>query len=154
MQKDALDLPIDNNTAMGDYLHGFFEGLCAALRGKGRQIITIHVPQITEFELGQIIALYERTVAVYAEFININAFHQPGVQAYKLAAKDALELRRTVLEYLKNNPDFAGSAAELAAAAGIPDAEVEIASLLDRAAVNGKYVIRTEKSGNWSYSVK
>ena len=154
VQKDAMDLPIDNNTAMGDYLHGFFEGLCAALRGKGRQIISISIPQITEFELGQIIALYERTVAVYAEFININAFHQPGVQAYKLAAKDALELRRTVLDYLKNNPGFAGTAAELAAAAGMPEAEVEIASLLDRAAVNGKYVVRQEKAGSWSYSAK
>lgn len=91
--KDAEKLPITDSTDMGTYLHGFLEGLSAALRGKGRQIITIRVPQVSELELGMLIALYERAVAIYAEFININAFHQPGVQSYKLAAKGVLALR-------------------------------------------------------------
>jgi glucose-6-phosphate isomerase len=139
---------------MGDYLHGFFEGLCAALRNKGRQVITIRIPQITVFELGQIIALYERAVAIYAEFININAFHQPGVQAYKLAAKDALKLRETVLNTLKQHPEFSGTAAMLAELAGTPEAAVEVAGILDRAAVNGEYVNRNAANGSWIYSVK
>ena len=154
VQQDAARLPIENNTAMGDYLHGFFEGLCAALRNKGRQVITIRIPQITVFELGQIIALYERAVAIYAEFININAFHQPGVQAYKLAAKDALKLRETVLNTLKQHHGFSGTAAMLAALAGVPGAAVEVAGILDRAAVNGEYVNRTAANGSWIYSVK
>ena len=154
VQQDAAKLPIENNTAMGDYLHGFFEGLCAALRNKGRQTITIRIPQITVFELGQLIALYERAVAIYAEFININAFHQPGVQAYKLAAKDALLLRGKVLEYLAQHPEFSGSAHELAAAAGLPGCAVEIAGILDRAAVNGEGVVRKECNNNWIYTVK
>ena len=155
VQQDAMKLPIDGDVAMGDYLHGFFEGLCAALRNKGRQIITIRIPKLTEFELGQIIALYERTVAVYAEFININAFHQPGVQAYKMAAKAALVLRETVLKFLREHPDFSGSAAELAERAGVPEQSVEIAALLDRAAINGEYVCRsTDNCGKWIYSAK
>ena len=154
VQKDAAKLNIGNNTAMGDYLHGFFEGLCAALRNKGRQVITIRIPEISVFELGQIIALYERAVAVYAEFININAFHQPGVQAYKLAAKAALALRESVLEFLAGHPDFSGSAADLADGAGVPEQAVEVAGILDRAAVNGEYVTRTNRNGNWIYSAK
>ena len=154
VQQDAARLPIENNTAMGDYLHGFFEGLCAALRNKGRQIITIRIPQITVFELGQIIALYERAVAIYAEFININAFHQPGVQAYKLAAKDALALRGKVLDFLAQHPEFSGTACEFAAAAGLSDNAVEIAGILDRAAVNGDGVTRNACNNNWIYSVK
>ena len=154
VQQDAAKLPIENNTAMGDYLHGFFEGLCAALRNKGRQIITIRIPQITVFELGQIIALYERAVAVYAEFININAFHQPGVQAYKLAAEDALVLRSKVLEYLAQHPEFSGTAAQLAELAGCPEAAVEVAGILDRAAVNNEVVGRKPGNDNWIYSAK
>ena len=154
VQQDAARLPIENNTAMGDYLHGFFEGLCAALRSKGRQVITIRIPQITVFELGQIIALYERAVAIYAEFININAFHQPGVQAYKLAAKDALKLREAVLSTLKAHPEFSGTAAMLAELAGASDAAVEVSGILDRAAVNGEYVNRKAVNGSWVYSVK
>ena len=154
VQKDAAKLPIENRTGMGDYLHGFFEGLCAALRGKGRQVITIRVPEITEFELGQLIALYERAVAIYAEFININAFHQPGVQAYKLAAQDSLKLRSELLDALSANPGFSGSAADFAALANRKDAVIEIGALLDRAAVNGEYVSRKDNNGNWIYRVK
>ena len=154
VQKDAVKLPIDGNTGMGDYLHGFFEGLCAALRNKGRQVITITIPQITVFELGQIIALYERAVAIYAEFIHINAFHQPGVQAYKLAAKDALALREKVLAAIGANPGFSGNAAAFAKLAGCEEDAVEVAGILNRAAVNGEYVSRQDKSGNWVYTVK
>ena len=155
VQQDALALPIEGNTGMGDYLHGFFEGLCAALRNKERQVITIRIPRLTVFELGQIIALYERAVAIYAEFININAFHQPGVQAYKLAAKAALVLREAVLKFLGEHPDFSGTAEELANAAGLSGQSVEIAGILDRAAVNGEYVSRaSDNHGSWVYSAK
>ena len=139
---------------MGDYLHGFFEGLCAALRNKGRQVITITIPQITVFELGQIIALYERAVAIYAEFIHINAFHQPGVQAYKLAAKDALVLRSEVLAAIAANPGFSGNAAAFAKLAGRDADVVEVAGILNRAAVNGEYVFRKAEGGIWIYTVK
>ena len=125
----------------------------SALRGKGRQIITIRIPQITEYELGMLIALYERAVAVYAEFIHINAFHQPGVQAYKLASKGILALREKLLA---NLPSGTATAAEIAAAIGCPDDAVEIGGLLDKAALNTSKVSREfcGKSGVWYYTVK
>ena len=142
--------------AMGDYLHGFLEGLSAALRGKGRQTIQIKLPELNEFTLGQIIALYERAVAVYAEFININAFHQPGVQAYKLAANGILELAAELNTSLKTLAPLCGSAADIAAKVGKADKTVEIAGLLDKAALNSENVSRSfdTTSGTWIYSVK
>ncbi|MBR7131785.1 MAG: glucose-6-phosphate isomerase [Lentisphaeria bacterium] len=151
---DAKKLEINDGITMGDYLHGFFEGLSAALRSKGRQTITIRIPQLTVYELGQIIALYERAVAIYAEFININAFHQPGVQAYKLAAKDLLALRGKVLAALENKKGFAGDGQAFADLAGVPERAVEVASLLDKAALNGGAVSREFNGKNWIYTIK
>ena len=153
--KDAEKLPITANTEMGTYLHGFLEGLSAALRGKGRQIITIRVPEVDAFTLGMLIALYERAVAIYAEFININAFHQPGVQAYKLAAKGILALREKVMAKLKELGPVEGTAAEIAAKVGEPDQAVEIGGLLDKAAANCPCVSRSfcKKSNAWFYRI-
>ena len=156
VMRDRMALPITASTDMGTYLHGFLEGLSAALRSKGRQIITIRVPEVAEFQLGMLIALYERAVAIYAEFININAFHQPGVQAYKLAAKGVLALREELIAKLRELGSFTGSAAEIAAKIGRPDDAVEIGGLLDKAAANCPCVTREycAKSGAWIYSVK
>ena len=151
--RDARRVDISSGVTMGDYLHGFFEGLSAALRGKGRQVITIRIPELDVYSLGQIIALYERTVAVYAEFININAFHQPGVQAYKLAAKDMLALQAKLFAALADR-EFTGSAAEAAALAGVPEREPEIASLLDKAALNRENCSRRFAGGSWVYTLK
>ncbi len=151
--KDRQKLPISGNITMGCYLHGFLEGLSAALRGKGRQIITIRIPEISEYELGMLIALYERAVAIYAEFIHINAFHQPGVQAYKLASKSILTLREKLFA---NLPAGTRTAAEIAAAIGCPDDAVEVGGLLDKAALNCPKVSREYcgKSNTWYYTVK
>jgi glucose-6-phosphate isomerase len=150
---DARKLEISGDVTMGDYLHGFFEGLSTALCGKGRQVITIRIPELTVYALGQIIALYERTVAVYAEFININAFHQPGVQAYKLAAKDALALREQLFGALQGKK-LCGTAAEIATAAGVPDEVDGVAAWLDKAACNASGVSREYNGQNWVYTLK
>ena len=152
--KDAAKLEINDGVAMGDYLHGFMEGLSSALRSKGRQIITIRVPQLNAFVLGQLIALYERAVAMYAEYININAFHQPGVQAYKLAATGILKLAEELKAKLAANAPVKGTALELAEQFGMSENAVEIGNLLDKAAVNCCCVERELVSGTWVYSVK
>ncbi len=156
VMRDRMTLPITASADMGTYLHGFLEGLSAALRSKGRQIITIRVPEVAEFQLGMLIALYERAVAVYAEFININAFHQPGVQAYKLAAKGILALRDELTAKLRELGAVTGTAAEIAAKVGRPDDAVEIGGLLDKAAANCPCVTREfcPKANAWYYTVK
>ena len=153
---DARRIDLGNQVAMGDYLHGFLEGLSSALRSKGRQIIRITLPALDESALGQIIALYERAVAIYAEFININAFHQPGVQAYKLAANDILALAQELKTGLAGLGTVTGTAADIAAKLGKADRAVEIAGLLDKAALNTACVSRSfdETEQTWIYTVK
>ena len=156
VMKNPMQLEITDGTDMGSYLHGFLEGLSAALRSKGRQTILIRVPEVNEYVLGMLIALYERAVACYAEYININAFHQPGVQAYKLAAKGILALREKLCAELKKIAPVEGTAADIAAKIGATDDAVEVGGLLDKAAANCSCVKREycEKCGQWYYFVK
>ena len=48
-----------------------------------------------------LIALYERAVGYYGSLVNINAYHQPGVEAGKKAAASTLEVREGILEALR-----------------------------------------------------
>ena len=53
---------------------------------------TAHRPAFAEMsdldarQLGGLIGLFERAVGFYASLVNINAYHQPGVEAGKVAA--------------------------------------------------------------------
>jgi glucose-6-phosphate isomerase len=68
--------------------------------------------------VGALIALYERAVGFYASLININAYHQPGVEAGKKAAASLLKLQRDVLAVLRdvNRPLRLAALAEKAGA--------------------------------------
>ncbi|MBE9019743.1 glucose-6-phosphate isomerase, partial [Chroococcidiopsidales cyanobacterium LEGE 13417] len=50
---------------------------------------------------GGLIALYERAVGLYGSLVNINAYHQPGVEAGKKAAAVVLDLQKQVLQVLQ-----------------------------------------------------
>ncbi|HRU01668.1 MAG TPA: hypothetical protein P5239_08205 [Victivallales bacterium] len=136
--KDPLRIPIDNSVEMGDYLHGFQVGLTNALLEKNRSVITIKINEVNPFYIGMLIALYERAVAFYAELININAFHQPGVQAYKLASREIIKLQNKLIE---NAEEIAGenlNAIEIARKLSIPDRTKEIEGILAKFAENSK----------------
>ena len=45
-------------------------------------------------------SLFERTVSIYAELIDTNAYHQPGVEAGKKAALAVLTLQQKLLAAL------------------------------------------------------
>ena len=81
----------------GDYLHGFLLGTREALYGNDRQSITITVQAVDARTVGMLIALFERAVGFYASLVNINAYHQPGVEAGKKAAAAVLEVQAKVL---------------------------------------------------------
>jgi len=84
----------------GDYLSGFFQGTRRALYEGGRESITITVKDVSPFTVGVLIALYERAVGFYASLVNINAYHQPGVEAGKQAAHRVVELQMDLFECL------------------------------------------------------
>ena len=58
------------------------------------------IPDVNAFNIGALIALYERAVGFYASLVNINAYDQPGVEAGKKAATRLLQLQKQVREKL------------------------------------------------------
>jgi glucose-6-phosphate isomerase len=59
------------------------------------------IREVTPEAVGQLIALFERAVGLYASLVNINAYHQPGVEAGKKAAATVLDIEQKVIAYLK-----------------------------------------------------
>lgn len=98
VQKDRGNarFEVEKGVTSGDYLQGFLRGTRSALYESGRESITITIPEVTAFYVGALIALYERAVGFYASLVNINAYHQPGVEAGKKAATQVLELQQRV----------------------------------------------------------
>lgn len=103
---------VDPGVSSGDYLQGFLRGTREALAESGRQSITISIPDVNERTLGMLIALFERTVSFYASLVNINAYHQPGVEAGKKAAGVFLDLLARVRTILTETPATAPELAE------------------------------------------
>jgi glucose-6-phosphate isomerase len=85
VQKDrnGKRFEVEDGITSGDYLHGFLRGTRSALYENGRESITIGIPDVNAFNLGALIALYERAVGFYGSLINVNAYDQPGVEAEK-----------------------------------------------------------------------
>ncbi|MFO0889926.1 MAG: glucose-6-phosphate isomerase [Isosphaeraceae bacterium] len=126
---------VEPGVTPGDYLHGFLLGTREALFGNDRQSVTITIPRVEPRTVGALIALFERAVGFYATLVNINAYHQPGVEAGKKAAAAVLALQGKLLAALSGTPQTVD---QLAAAAGQPD-EVETAYLvLEHLAANGR----------------
>lgn len=97
---DHSRLQVEEDTTIADYLDGFYQGTRHALAEKDRQSITITLKEISPFSVGLLIALFERTVGFYASLINVNAYHQPGVEAGKKAAESVLTIQRKILALL------------------------------------------------------
>ncbi|KAG4963743.1 hypothetical protein JHK82_040420 [Glycine max] len=71
-------------------------GTRSALYANNRESITVTVQEVTPRSVGALIALYERAVGIYASLVNINAYHQPGVEAGKKAAGEVLALQKRI----------------------------------------------------------
>lgn len=83
-------IPVDDGFFADDHLVGFLLGTQAALRERGRPSVRIEVADCSADSLGLLVALFERAVGLYAELIDVNAYHQPGVEAGKRGARSAL----------------------------------------------------------------
>jgi glucose-6-phosphate isomerase len=102
VRKDRHDarLEVEESVTSGDYLNGFLRGTRSALYESERESITVSIPKVNAFNVGALIALYERAVGFYASLVNINAYDQPGVEAGKKAATRLLQLQKQVREKL------------------------------------------------------
>ncbi|WP_010583635.1 glucose-6-phosphate isomerase [Schlesneria paludicola] len=102
--RELPSMDVEPGITAGDYLHGLMLGTREALRENRRDTITITINAVTARSVGALIALYERAVGLYAELINVNAYHQPGVEAGKKAAAAVLELELKIVAHLKSVP--------------------------------------------------
>jgi glucose-6-phosphate isomerase len=121
----------------GDYLTGFYLGTRQALFEKGRESITVTVSEVNEYSVGMLIALFERAVGLYASLVNINAYHQPGVEAGKKAAATVLEIQGKVIESL-SRASQALTVDEVVKAAKIEESRETVFKILRHLAANGR----------------
>ena len=105
---------VEDGITSGDYLHGFLRGTRSALYEKGRESIAMSIPQVNAFNIGLLIALYERSVGFFGSLVNINAYDQPGVEAGKKAASKLLQLQKQVRAQLAADADHGKTAEEIA----------------------------------------
>jgi glucose-6-phosphate isomerase len=100
------DRAAGGDSTPGDYLNGFWQGTRQALSENGRLNATISLPEVNARQVGALIALYERTVSLYAYLVNINAYHQPGVEAGKKAAAQVLDLQQRMLSTIESSSEW------------------------------------------------
>ncbi|WP_416676872.1 glucose-6-phosphate isomerase [Egbenema bharatensis] len=96
--RQGQSIEVEPGATSGDFLSGFLQGTRQALYENQRDSITVTVPVVTPRTVGALIALYERAVSFYASLVNINAYHQPGVEAGKKAAATVLNLQQQVVK--------------------------------------------------------
>ncbi|APW59279.1 glucose-6-phosphate isomerase [Paludisphaera borealis] len=126
---------VEPGATPGDYLHGFLLGTREALFANDRQSVTITVTRVDARTVGALIALFERAVGLYASLVNVNAYHQPGVEAGKKAAAEVLAIQDKAASALSATPHTAD---QIAAAVGAPEAAEAVYLVLEHLAANGR----------------
>lgn len=70
--------------SLNELLKAEEQGTRAALTKAQRPNLTISIPEISAFALGELFYFFESAVAYVGELLNINAFDQPGVELAKV----------------------------------------------------------------------
>jgi len=140
--RDGRSMQVDPRVTSGDYLSGFYQGTRQALYEKGRQSLTITLREVSAFHTGVLIALFERAVGLYASLININAYHQPGVEAGKKAAQGVIKIQAAIYECLSHDPKQAFTATQIAEDIGSPDEIEAVFKICEHLAANPDRGIR------------
>jgi len=143
----GASIEVEPGATSGDFLNGFHQGTRRALYESGRENITITVADAGPETVGKLIALYERAVGFYATLVNVNAYHQPGVEAGKKAAEGVLYLQTQAVEFLKAHAGSGYTAEAIAAALpanaklGVDDPKSDVETIfktLRHLAANGR----------------
>jgi glucose-6-phosphate isomerase len=140
--REGSSLKVEANATSGDTLNGFLQGTRRALSEKDRESITITIERVDARSIGVLIALYERAVGLYASLVNVNAYHQPGVEAGKKAAEWIVQIQRSVLAYLRKEKGKSFTPAEIAFALGLPEEAEMVFKVLEHAAANVDHSVK------------
>ena len=137
--REGGSMEVEAGVTSGDYLSGLLQGTRRALYDNRRDSIALTIPEVTPYTVGMLIALYERAVGLYASLVNVNAYHQPGVEAGKKAAASVLDLQARAIAAL-NDAGQPLSLTELAAKAGASDEVETIYKILRHLEANNRGV--------------
>ncbi|HTY20411.1 MAG TPA: glucose-6-phosphate isomerase [Geobacteraceae bacterium] len=143
--REGRSMEVEAEITSGDYLAGFLQGTRRALFENGRESITITVEKLDPATVGALIALFERAVGFYASLVNINAYHQPGVEAGKKAAGAVLELQSKIFGFIRDNKERGFTADEVAAGLGCPEEAETVFKILLHASCNMDHGIAVER---------
>ncbi|MGD1897387.1 MAG: glucose-6-phosphate isomerase [Phormidesmis sp.] len=137
--REGSSVDVEPEVTAGDYLSGLLQGTRRALYENNRDSVTITVPDVTPRSVGALIALYERAVSIYAYLVNINAYHQPGVEAGKKAAADVLDIQNRARAVLAeaNGPL---TLVEIADKMGAPEKIENVYKIMRHLNANGRAV--------------
>ena len=98
---------------LGELLNAEQRATELALGKRGRPSLTLGLPAVNAFTLGQILYLFEWATLAVADLIGVDAFGQPGVEegkrlAYGLMGRGGFETRREEVEewLARKNPQF------------------------------------------------
>ena len=98
---------------LGELLNAEQRATELALGKRGRPSLTLGLPAVNAFTLGQVLYLMEWATIAAAELIGVDAFGQPGVEegkrlAYGLMGRAGFEARREEVEewLARKNPQF------------------------------------------------
>lgn len=139
---NGSSLAVEPNVTSGDFLEGFYLGTRQALAEKNRESVTLTVKEVSPFTVGMLIAIFERAVGLYASLVNINAYHQPGVEAGKKAAANIINLQIKILTFLAGQPKKDFSVSEIAKAIGSDDDIEYVFKISDHLAANPNHKIQ------------
>ncbi|MEM8637728.1 MAG: glucose-6-phosphate isomerase [Cyanobacteria bacterium P01_G01_bin.54] len=142
----GASIELDPGITSGDYLSGFLQGTRQALYENQRDSITITIGEVNAQTVGALIALYERAVGFYASLVNINAYHQPGVEAGKKAAAAVLDLQRLAVQHLQTTAATQNLAA-IATAIGAPQSVETLYKIVRHLVYNERGIQLT--AGHW-----
>lgn len=150
VQKEQVGDPIytEPDATSGDFLEGFFLGTRAALAESDRESVSITVTEVNAATIGLFIGLFERAVGFYASLINVNAYHQPGVEAGKKAAENVLKIQREILAFLKSHLNQPFTVQEVADSIQKPDQVETIFKLLQHLSANPSRKIKKRAARN------
>ena len=107
--REEPSMEVEEGVTAGDFLDCFYLGTRKALYDNERESITINITNVNELNIGLLVALFERAVGYYSFLINVNAYHQPGVEAGKKAAAEIIGLQAKIISYLNINSDYSHS---------------------------------------------
>jgi len=140
--RSERSMEVEPGVTSGDYLNAYLLGTRNALYENGRESLLITIQKLDAESLGALIALYERAVGFYAMLVNINAYHQPGVEAGKKMAGAVIKLQERVIAHLREHPGKELTADEISKALLDEDSIETIFKILEHASANPDHRVK------------